>query len=178
MVLNISLAYGDLSNIRELFTEYVKMLFDLESDFQKYLDLQNYDNEFDNLNEKYGLPNGRLYIAYSDNQAAGCIALRQMSDTECEMKRLYVKPEFRGKQIGKALVEVIINDAKKLGYQSMLLDTIPALKAAIVLYENMGFYRIPPYNSSPVDKTVFMKLDLQTPISISNKVNDLSIISS
>jgi len=88
--LNISLAYNDIDNIKELFSEYVKLLFDLENDFQDYLDLQDYNNEFDNLNEKYGLPNGRLYIAYIGNQAAGCIALRQMSDTECEMKRLYV----------------------------------------------------------------------------------------
>jgi len=69
-------------------------------------------------------------------------------------------PEYRGKQIGKVLVEIIINDAKEIGYKSMLLDTIPALKTAIALYESMGFYKIPPYNNSPVDKTVFMKLDL------------------
>ena len=142
--------------------QYIKLLCNLENDFQDYLDLQDYNYELNNLNEKYGLPYGRLYIAYINNQAAGCIALRQMSDTECEMKRLYVRPEYRGKQIGKALVEIIINDAKKIGYQSMLLDTIPALKTAIDLYENMGFYKIPPYNNSPVEKTVFMKLDLQT----------------
>ena len=160
MALNISLAYDDIDNIKELFSEYIKLLFGLESDFKNYLDLQDYDNELDNLNEKYGLPKGRLYIAYFDNQVAGCIALRQISETYCEMKRLYVRPEFRGKQIGKTLVEAIINDAKELGYQSMLLDTIPALKTAIDLYEKMGFYRVPPYNDSPVDKTVFMKLEL------------------
>ena len=162
MALKINLAYGDLDNIRELFSEYVKMLFNLESDFQNYLDLQDYNNELDNLNEKYGLPKGRLYIAYFDNQAADCIALRQLSETDCEMKRLYVRPEFRGKHIGKVLVETIINDAKELGYQRMLLDTIPALKTAIDLYENMGFYRVPPYNDSPIDKTVFMELELRT----------------
>ena len=162
MALNIHLAYNDIDNIKELFSEYVKLLCYLENDFQDYLNLQDYNNELDNLNEKYGLPNGRLYIAYIDNKAAGCIALRQLSDTDCEMKRLYVRPEYRGNQIGKALVEIIINDAKKIGYQSMLLDTIPALKTAIDLYENMGFYKIPSYNNSPVEKTVFMKLDLQT----------------
>ena len=162
MAVNISLAYNDIKNIKELFSEYVKLLCYLENDFQDYLDLQDYNNELDNLNEKYGLPNGRLYIAYIDNQAAGCIALRQLSDSECEMKRLYVKPEYRGKQIGKSLVEIIINDAKEIGYKSMFLDTIPALKTAIDLYENMGFYQIPPYNNSPVEKTVFMKLDLNT----------------
>ena len=162
MALNIHLAYNDIDNIKELFSEYIKLLCYLENDFQDYLDLQDYNNELNNLNEKYGLPNGRLYIAYIDNQAAGCIALRQLNDTECEMKRLYVKPEYRGKQIGKALVETIINDAKEIGYKSMLLDTIPALKTAIALYESIGFFHIQPYNNSPVEKTVFMKLDLQT----------------
>jgi ribosomal protein S18 acetylase RimI-like enzyme len=160
MSLEIKLAYDDTDNIKILFSEYINLLLEVEKDFHIYLDLQNYDSEIDNLKEKYGLPDGRLYIAYYDNQAAGCIALRKMNETECEMKRLYIKPQFRRNKIGMALVELIINDAKKIGYKYMLLDTLPSLEAAVKLYENFGFYRIPPYNDSPIDNTIFMKLDL------------------
>ncbi|MCL2368575.1 MAG: GNAT family N-acetyltransferase [Oscillospiraceae bacterium] len=160
MPLEIKLAYDDLDSLKELFAEYVNLLFGLEHNFQEYLDLQAYDDEIDNLSEKYGLPSGRLYIAYLDKQVSGCIALRRIDDTTCEMKRLYVRPAFRGHNIGAALVETIVRDAKESGYQSMLLDSLPALKQAIALYERVGFYNIPPYNDSPVARTVFMKLDL------------------
>jgi ribosomal protein S18 acetylase RimI-like enzyme len=158
--LKIKLAYEETDSLKELFEEYTKLLVDLDSDFQNYLEIQNYDSEIDNLNEKYGMPNGRLYIAYLDNKVAGCIALKSINVTQCEMKRLYVRPQFRGNKIAKSLVEIIINDAKKIGYQYMLLDTFPALKDAIRLYEKIGFYRIPSYNNSPVNHTIFMKLDL------------------
>jgi len=161
MPLEIRLAYDDISGIKELFAEYVKLLFGLERNFQDYLDLQAYDDEVDSLNEKYGLPSGRLYIAYFENQAAGCIALRGINDTDCEMKRLYVRPKFRGNKIGAALVEAIVRDAKEIGYRSILLDTLPSLEKAIALYESVGFYEIPPYNDSPAQSTVFMKLDLR-----------------
>jgi ribosomal protein S18 acetylase RimI-like enzyme len=160
MSLEIKLAYDDTVNIKELFSEYINLLLEVEKDFHIYLDLQNYNDEIENLGKKYGLPDGRLYIAYFDGQAAGCIALRQMSKTECEMKRLYIKPQFRKMKIGRTLVELIINDAKKIGYQYMFLDTLPSLEAALKLYEKFGFYRIPPYNDSPIDNTIFMKLDL------------------
>ena len=160
MSLEIRLAYDELDCVKELFAEFVEMLHDLESEIQRYLWSQEYDYEIDHLGEKYGLPNGRLYIAYVDNQAAGCVALRQLNKTECEMKRLYVRPAFRGSKIGRTLVGTIVRDAKEIGYQYMLLDTLPALESAIALYKDIGFYEIPPYNDSPADKTVFMKLDL------------------
>jgi len=159
MSLKIELAYEAMDSIKELFEEYTKLLIDLENEFQNYLQLQNYGDEIENLNEKYGLPNGRLYIAYLDNQVAGCIALKPINETQCEMKRLYVRPKFRGNKIAKLLVELIIKDAKEIGYQCMLLDTFPALKDALELYEKVGFYRIPPYNDSPVNDTVFMRID-------------------
>ena len=162
MQVEIKLAYNDTDNIRELFAEYTKMLLDVCDDFQQYLDIQGYDHEIEDPNVKYGLPNGRLYIAYFDNQSAGCIALRQISKTECEMKRLYIKQQYRGHQIGRKLLEAIINDAKEIGYQYMLLDTLPVLKTAIALYDSIGFYRVPQYNNSPIEKTLFMKLDLCT----------------
>lgn len=160
MSLEIKLGYKDINNIKTLFDEYTRLLVDADSNFQDYLNLQHYDGEIENLNTKYGLPHGRLYIAYHNKQAAGCIALRRINESDCEMKRLYVKPEYRGSGIAKKLVNLIINDAKSIGYQCMLLDTLPNLKGAIKLYEDVGFYRIPPYNNSPIDDTVFMKLDL------------------
>ena len=78
----------------------------------------------------------------------------------CEMKRLYVRPKFRGQKIGNLLVEKIINDAKKIGYSHMLLDTLPFLKSAIHMYKKYGFYEINSYNDSPMDTSIYMKLDL------------------
>ena len=119
-----------------------------------------YDDEIENLEAKYGLPQGRLYVAYFENKVAGCIALRPLNDMQCEMKRLYVKPEFRGNGIAKILAERIISDAKSIGYSSMLLDTLPFLQTAISMYRKMGFYEIECYNDSPLDDTIYMKLDL------------------
>jgi ribosomal protein S18 acetylase RimI-like enzyme len=158
--MEIRLAYDDTENIKQLFAEYTSLLVSLENGFEDYLRLQDYDGEVDDLTGKYGLPEGRLYIAYVDARAAGCIAIRRLSETECEMKRLYVKPAFEGNKIGETLVQTVIRDAKEIGYQYMLLDTLPSLKKAMKLYEKTGFYRIPPYNDSPVESTLFMRLDL------------------
>ncbi|MCL2199332.1 MAG: GNAT family N-acetyltransferase [Defluviitaleaceae bacterium] len=160
MALKIKLAYGDMENIKILFTEYTQLLVDTNSNFENYLSLQNYDDEIENIDVKYGLPNGRLYGAYLNEHLVGCIALRKLSEAECEMKRLYVRPKFRGYGTAKKLVDIIIADAKNIGYGQMLLDTLPELKSAIKLYERFGFYKILPYNDSPIEDTVFMKLDL------------------
>lgn len=160
--MNIKIVFGyELKNeIKELFTEYTDFLVSGDSEFKKYLEIQKYDHEVENLEEKYGLPKGRLYVAYFENKAAGCIALRSLNDTQCEMKRLYVRPEFRGKGIAKILTEKIISDAKEIGYSSMLLDTLPFLTTAIEMYKKIGFYEIECYNDSPLDNTIYMKLDL------------------
>jgi len=158
--MEIKLAYEDIENVRQLFSEYTDLTVSLEPTFQDYLDLQNFDSELDTIAKKYAMPMGRLYVAYVDGNAAGCIALFQLSDTECEMKRLYVRPQFAGCGIGKALANKIIEDATDIGYKYMVLDTFPALQTAIKMYENMGFYHIPPFSNSPVENTVFMRLDL------------------
>ena len=160
MALEIKLAYDDTENVTLLFEEYVDLLVDLEPVFRHYLDLQEFQYECQELQEKYGLPGGRLYIAYWKRQVAGCIALKQIDEATCEMKRLYVRPQFGGKKIGESLVKTILNDAAEIGYQSMVLDTFPSLDKAIHLYEKLGFYRIPPYSNSPVPDTVYMKFDL------------------
>ena len=156
----IRFGYDDVESVQSLFSEYIDLLIEVESDFGAYLQIQDYESEISDLRGKYGLPGGRLYVMYYDGQAAGCIALRRMSDLECEMKRLFVLPRFRNLGIAKALVELIISDARDIGYKSMLLDTLPGLADAILMYEKAGFYRIPQYNDSPLENTVFMRLDL------------------
>lgn len=156
----IILAYDNNEEIEELFKEYTEMLVKNDSNFAKYLEIQNYDSELEHLSDKYGLPDGRLYIVKVEDKAAGCIALRKIDDENCEMKRLYVRPEFRGHNIANKLVEMIIYDAKTIGYKTMLLDTLPFLEGAIHLYKKFGFYEIESYNNSPMDTSIYMKLDL------------------
>ena len=160
MSINIVYGYDYKDEIKSLFTEYTEYLVENDIEFKKYLEIQKYDNEIENLEDKYGMPWGRLYIAFYENQVAGCIALRKLNETECEMKRLYVKPEFRNKGIAKMLVEKVISDSKEIGYSSMLLDTLPFLQTAIKMYKKIGFYEIGCYNDSPLDNTIYMKLDL------------------
>lgn len=160
MKIEIVLAYDHQQEIRELFSEYTGMLVAGDSSFQEYLDLQHFDDEVDHLEVKYGMPYGRLYVVYCDGQAAGCIGLRRIDEQNCEMKRLYVRPQFRGNKIGEKLVQKIIGDAKEIGYAAMLLDTLPFLENAVRIYQKIGFYTIDCYNDSPVSTSIFMKLDL------------------
>lgn len=153
-------AYNHTEEVSQLFTEYTDMLIENDSSFQKYLDIQNYSDEMEHLESKYGLPEGRLYLVYCDEELAGCIGLRKIDNQNCEMKLLYVRPKFRGRKVGNLLVEKIIDDAKKIGYSHMLLDTLPFLKSAIHMYKKYGFYEIDSYNDSPMDTSIYMKLDL------------------
>lgn len=161
MCLKIIPAYHYLYETNILFSEYTEMLILGDPSFQEYLNIQNYDEEIKHLEEKYGMPEGRLYLVYYDEKLAGCIGLRKIDDQKCEMKRLYVREEFRGKHIGKQLIEKIIEDAKDIGYCYMLLDTLPFLKNAIHMYKQFGFYEIDSYNNSPMDSSIYMKLDLK-----------------
>ncbi len=160
--MNIELkpAYAYKDEVKVLFSEYTDMLIEGDSSFKEYLDVQNYDEELEHLEYKYGLPYGRLYLAHYEKALAGCIGLRKIDAANCEMKRLYVRPQFRGKHIGEYLVEHIIRDAKEIGYSYMLLDTLPFLQSAIHMYRKYGFYEISSYNDSPMDTSIYMKLDL------------------
>lgn len=152
--------YDHPEEILSLFTEYTHMLVSHDPSFQIYLDIQHYADEIRDLEAKYGRPEGRLYLALWDGEAAGCIALRRLDEQRCEMKRLYVRPAFRGHRIGDALVDRVIGDARAIGYRHMLLDTLPFLESAIHMYQKRGFYEIPCYNDSPVATTIFMQYDL------------------
>ena len=147
-------------DIRELFMEYTDMLVENDSTFKEYLSIQNYDDEIAHLEHKYGRPEGRLYIVFCDCQPAGCVGLRKLSNEKCELKRMYVREQFRGLHIGRRLLELIIKDAKEAGYHEMLLDTLPFLKTALKMYRRSGFCEIPCYNDSPMDTSIYMKLDL------------------
>lgn len=160
MGLEIVPAYEHPAEIRTLFSEYTAMLIAGDSSFQEYLALQNYEEELRFLHRKYGLPAGRLYLAFYDGEAAGCIGLRKLDERNCEMKRLYVRPAFRGKQIGGRLIQQIVDDAREIGYSHMLLDTLPFLESALRMYRAYGFYEIPSYNDSPMSASVYMRLDL------------------
>lgn len=160
MKTEIIYGYDHKEDVKLLFSEYTEMLVENDPEFKKYLDLQNYEDEIKHLEYKYGLPDGRLYLIYCDDNLAGCIALRKIDNKSCEMKRLYIKPHFRGMRLGSRLIEKIIGDAKETGYSYMLLDTLPFLKSALYLYKKFGFYEIDSYNNSPLDTTIYLKLDL------------------
>lgn len=149
-----------IGEIQQLFCEYTQELINSEEEFRAYLELQNYESELDNLSIKYGAPEGRLYLITVDGKSAGCIALRKLENNFCELKRLYIRPLFRGLGLAESLVQRIIDDAKEIGYQAMFLDTLPSLDAAIRLYKKFGFYEVACYNNSPIKGTVFMRLDL------------------
>jgi len=144
----------DIQTARELFEEYAASLgFDLC--------FQSFDKELAELPGKYAPPSGRLFLAIEGEQAAGCIAMRQLDEGTSEMKRLYVRPTFRGTGLGRTLTEKLIETACALGYKRMLLDTVPGkMDSAIALYRSLGFTEIEPYYENPVAGALFFELKL------------------
>jgi ribosomal protein S18 acetylase RimI-like enzyme len=149
----IKFAYDELDNVKQLFREYTEFL-------GVDLGFQQYDEEISSLPGKYALPDGRLYVIYDGEQLAGCVALRKIDDKSCEFKRLFVRPEFRGKKLGCILMEKIIADAKGLGYKIGYLDTLCTLKSAIAVYEKLGFEKIPPYYNNPLENVAYYRINL------------------
>ncbi len=145
----------DITVVRELMLEYANWL-----EFK--LCFQGFDEELRTLPGKYAPPKGRLLLALWDGRVAGMGALRPMDEPGlCEMKRLYVRPEFRGHAIGRALAEKLIGDARETGYARMRLDTVRGkMDRAIALYRQLGFKEIAPYYGTPVEHTLFMELAL------------------
>ena len=160
MSVQIIPVFGFNPDVRELFLEYTDMLVEGDHSFQEYLKVQHYDSELDHPMEKYGPPCGRLYLARVDGAAAGCVALRKIDSENCELKRLYVRPRFRGMGIGRQLLQQILADAREIGYRHMLLDTLPFLERALGMYRALGFQEIPIYNDSPMTSAIYMRLDL------------------
>ncbi|MBP9663050.1 MAG: GNAT family N-acetyltransferase [Pyrinomonadaceae bacterium] len=145
---------ADMAEARELFREY-------ETWLGMSLCFQDFENEVASLPGKYAMPDGRLLLAHDANRLAGCIALRKREDGICEMKRLFVRGEFRGQRIGVSLIERLIADAREIGYSRMRLDTFPPkMGKAVSLYEAHGFVPIAPYYDNPNDRVLFMELTL------------------
>jgi len=145
---------ANLPEVRKLFEEYAGSL-------EVSLDFQDFDDELANLPGGYAPPGGCLLIALWQGQVAGCIALRKLYDGICEMKRLYIRPPFRGLKIGRALAGAAIKKACELGYTRMRLDTLPSMRKAMALYASLGFREIEAYRYNPVEGTAFMELTLQ-----------------
>ncbi len=136
---------ADFALVRELFLEYAASLgIDLS--------FQNFDDEMQALETYYEL----ILLAGSD----GCVALRRIDATTCEMKRLYVRPAARGRDLGRTLAEAVILEAKQRGYARMRLDTLPTMQSAMRLYESLGFTDIAPYRFNPIAGSRFLELDL------------------
>jgi carbonic anhydrase len=144
-----------IDHARRLFLEYQAWL-------QIDLCFQNFEKELANLPGEYVPPDGRLWLAYEESQLAGCVALRRIDDGVCEMKRLFLREEFRGRGLGRQLIEAIIQEASRIGYERLRLDTLPPkMKDAIELYRSYGFKEIAPYYENPVAGAMFMELGLR-----------------
>ncbi|HEY2379763.1 MAG TPA: GNAT family N-acetyltransferase [Terriglobia bacterium] len=147
---------SDIANIRALFVEYARSL-----DFD--LCFQSFDQELLDLPGQYAPPRGRLILCRAAGTSAGCIALKPLPDGFCEMKRLFVRPEFRGKGIALKLASKIIEEARQIGYSAMRLDTIAGkMAAAIALYRRLGFRQIPPYYDNPIPNAAYFELELSS----------------
>ena len=142
-----------LDEMKMLIIEYTKML-------QRDLSFQHLEEELKDLVSKYSYPNGRMLLAFYNHQPVGCVAFYKHDENRCEMKRLYVKEEYRHLKIGETLAKNIIELAKLDGYKEMVLDTITPLTAAIHLYQKLGFKETSPYYHNPMDDVIYMKKEL------------------
>ena len=145
-----ALAPDEIEEARALFREY-------EASLGIDLCFQNFEAELANLPGAYAPPSGALLLARCEGQTAGCVALRRLEEGVCEMKRLYLRPAFRGRGNGRALAEAVIAEARRIGYGRMRLDTLPSMTRAIPLYRSLGFYDIPAYTLNPVEGALFLE---------------------
>ena len=153
-------AFDRSEALRPLYDEYETMLLRTDPTFIRSLDQQNYDDEIAHLEDKYGPPRGRFYLLYVDGALAGCVGMKPLDDQHVELKRLYVRPAFRGENLGEYLTKRILDDARQAGYSHVRLDTLPPLKTALALYRRLGFYEIPAYYDCLIPETIFMEYRL------------------
>jgi ribosomal protein S18 acetylase RimI-like enzyme len=148
-----ALVAADVEACRELFAEYQGAL-------GVSLCFQDFDRELATLPGAYARPRGRLLLARVAGAPAACAALRPLGDRDAEMKRLYVRPAFRDMGLGRALAEIVIDEARALGYANVKLDTLPQMAGAQALYAALGFRDVAPYNDNPIAGTRFLGLAL------------------
>lgn len=144
---------NDFSAAKLLFLDYAK---ELGVD----LCFQDFDNELKEISIQYNAPSGFLLLLKYKNEFIGCVGLRKMKNEISEMKRMYIKKEFRGKGLSKKMIEEIVVQANKMNYKKILLDTLPQMKEAINLYALFGFKEIKAYRFNPIDETKYMELTL------------------
>ena len=174
--------------VLSLMNEYVDWLMQNDDKMKEVLANQHLEDEVADFNTKYAPPEGRLYLALVDGDPAGCIGLTNITEQSqqsemanisdhisekeytangslfiCEVKRLFVRPEFRGYKLGKQLMDLIIADAKKIGYKYMRLDSFPFMASAVRMYDYYGFYPIGNYCGNPSPNAIFRELDLNDP---------------
>lgn len=144
----------EIADVRTLFNEYAESL-----GFS--LCFQSFEVELAKLPWEYAPPSGRLLLARSGGIAAGCVAMHKLEEGTCEMKRLYVRPQFRGTGLGRRLAEEIIAQAREIGYQRMRLDTVVSVMGrAVELYRALGFREIAPYRENPIPSVLYMEVEL------------------
>ena len=143
-----------VESVRTLFREYAEATGACEC-------FQGFAMEIAGLPGDYAPPTGRLLLAEANARPTGCVALRRLDDDISEMKRLYVRPEFRGRRLGRRLAEAIIAGARRIGYRAMRLDTLPSMVTARALYQALGFRPIPRYNDTPGEGVIHLELDFR-----------------
>lgn len=139
-----------INQVRDLIIEYTQML-------NRDLSFQNIDDELKDPSKKYTAPAGELLVAIENDEVVGMIAYHKHSATRCEMKRLYVKPKYRGMKLGEQLIQKLIELAIQSGYTEMVLDTLLPLQSAIYLYQKLGFQQCEPYYNNPMNDVIYFK---------------------
>ena len=145
----------------ELITKAKELVHEYALSLGVDLSFQDFETEISTFPEQYSPPQGRLLLAQWENEVVGCVGLRDSGGGKCEMKRMYVQPEYRGKGLGRALGERLISEARDIGYTHMRLDTVPAMEAAVSLYLSLGFKETEPYRFNPFKDAMFLELDLE-----------------
>jgi ribosomal protein S18 acetylase RimI-like enzyme len=143
----------EIQNARSLIIEYIKWL-------NQDLSFQNIDEELNNFPQKYSEPDGIFIIAKENSNVVGCVGLKKIDGKICEMKRLFVNNNHRGKGIGRKLIDIIIEEAKLKGYEIIRLDTLATMESALRLYGKSGFYEISPYYNNPYSGVVYLEKKL------------------
>ncbi|WP_205513716.1 GNAT family N-acetyltransferase [Longitalea arenae] len=153
LILKKAATIRDFENGKQLFLQYVQSL-----DFE--LNFQDLDRELAEIATEYNDPKGVLLLVYDGDKAIACAGVRKIDATVAELKRMFVDPRYRGRQLGQQLLQQAVSAAKALGYRSIRLDTVPSMQAAIKLYRSAGFYEIEAYRFNPVPGAIFMEKTL------------------